>query len=128
MYTSRITSIEPNGSWTGKFGIMNAYKVELANGHLLNFNAKGEFKYPIGSDISYKITNEEMKNASVIQTEYQNNNFEKNTDSNNKTLTKDQLIIRQTCIKAASELHASKQSSDEMVLNSAKTFLNWING
>ena len=45
MYTSRITSIEPNGSWTGKFGIMNAYKVELANGHLLNFNAKGELVY-----------------------------------------------------------------------------------
>jgi hypothetical protein len=42
-------------------------------------------------------------------------------------MPKDQQIIRQTVIKAASEFNAQRQVGPEQVINDAQLFLNWIN-
>jgi len=115
--TGKIKFIEPRGEYTNASGTFNKYQVTFDDGRSFQFLAKGEFKKQIGDTVEYKITNEEYKTAKL---EYnpqpkQNNNRE-------------QLIIRQSMVKASCDFHASRPTSDiQTVLADATLLINFIN-
>lgn len=127
-YTSKITSVNKTDSFNTQDGkTMNKYVVTFANGHNPHIYAIGEFKYEIGTEVTYDL--DQAKNKAKIS------NFNKqrgngtpyvSTPKNNYT-NKDQIIIRQTVIKAAAEFHANSNSTANDVVKTAETFLNWIN-
>ena len=122
MKNGTIKHIDPNGQWNG----MNKSKVTFADGTAYTFFSKGDFKATIGDSINFNITNEEMKNAKIIRDDYKNKSFTGNAGSNNKADVQTS-IIRQTCIKAASELHATRGQSDvQSVLEDAEIMFNWV--
>ena len=116
MKKGKITHISPRGEYTNASGTFNKYQVRFDDGNEFQFLARGEFKRKIGDDISYSITNEEYKTARL---EY---NVE------NKAPNKDQLIIRQSMVKAACDFHANRPQSDvHTVLADAKLLINFVN-
>jgi hypothetical protein len=119
MKQGKIQYIDPIGQWND----MDKYKITFADGGQYSFLAKGNFKANIGDEISYEVTNDQYKSAKIIR-EYRPQSNVMNAPSGNK----DQLIVRQTCIKAASELHSNKQISDQEVINTAQAYYNWIYG
>lgn len=116
--TGTIKHIDPNGEWNG----LKKYKITFADGTQYTFFAKGTFKRNIGDNVRFKVTNEEYKNASLLpDAPMSSTNF-----VGSKPQSKDLLIIKQTCIKAAAEFNAQRAVDSEQVIQDAVKFLNWI--
>lgn len=119
-----IRAIAPNGQWNG----MDKYLVTMSDGIQYTFFVKsGEaFSKKLNEEVTFEVTNEQYKNAKFItqkptyQKTYQKPNYEPGLQQN-----KDELIVRQTVIKAASELHARSGNID-LVLQDAQNMYNWI--
>jgi hypothetical protein len=138
-----IKQIEPNGLWNG----LTKYKVTFKNGKQYTFFAKGDFKFAVGSEIRYEVTNEEYKNARIPLEEYKqeeaNNEQEKpmldmprrtslidvkynlNEDFNKLQKTEDEKL-RLNCILAAATFNQMKTVDSEMVILEAEQFFNYI--
>ena len=112
MKTGKITHIDPDGQWNG----LQKYKVTFADGLQYTFFAKGTFKRNIGEEVSYEVSNEEYKNAKLLQEQ----------KPKNYTGSKDNLIVRQTCIKAAAEFHAQSSTTPDDLLKTAQLMFNWV--
>lgn len=125
MKTGTIKNIDPNGLWNG----LTKYKVTFADGTQYTFFAKGNFKFDVGETITYEVTNEEYKNAKIPQDQYKKEatQAESITAPNTKYVSKDHLIIRQTCIKAAAEFNAQRATTDvSNIINDAEIMFNWV--
>jgi hypothetical protein len=121
-YTSRITNINKTDSFNTQDGkTMNKYVVTFANGHNPHIYAVGEFKHQVGDEVTYDLDQAKNK-AKIVKQPYATNAAPKANYTN-----KDQIIIRQTVIKAAAEFHANSNSTANDVVQTAQTFLNWIN-
>ena len=121
MKNGRIKYIDTNGQWNG----MNKYLVTFADGEAYTFFAKGDFKASVGDEIKYTVSNQQMKNAKLVRDDYYNKSY-----GGSRPTSKDDVqtsIIKQTCIKASSELHASRGTSDvQSVIEDAEIMFNWI--
>ena len=122
MKNGRIKYIDTNGQWNG----MNKYLVTFADGEAFTFFAKGDFKASVGDEIKYTVSNQQMKNAKLVRDDYSNKSYSSNSSSNSRDDVQTS-IIKQTCIKASSELHASRGTSDvQSVIEDAEIMFNWI--
>lgn len=121
-YTSKIVSVNKIDSFQTNDGkTMIKYTVTFANGHNPHIYALGEFKHQVGDEVTYDL--DQAKNKAKIAKQAYTTNASPKTNYTNK----DQIIIRQTVIKAAAEFHANSNSTANDVLQTAQTFLNWIN-
>ena len=128
--TGTIKDVEPNGLWNG----LTKYKVSFADGNQYTFFAKGNFKFSVGDLITYEVTNEEYKNAKIPQDQYKKEantvapkTFVNSEPSTTSYISKDHLIVKQTCIKAAAEFNASRSNEDaNTVIADAQLFFNFI--
>jgi hypothetical protein len=122
MKNGRIKYIDTNGQWNG----MNKYLVTFADGEAYTFFAKGDFKASIGDEIKYTVSNQQMKNAKLVRDDYSNKSYSSNSSSSSRDDVQTS-IIKQTCIKASSELHAGRGTSDvQSVIEDAEIMFNWI--
>ena len=113
---SKITQIEPKGTYTNASGTFNKYQVYLANGNNYQFLAKGEFKKQVGETIDFEITNEQYNTAKLI--------YNKPIPSANR----EQIIVRQSMVKAAADFHASRPNADiQTVIHDAQLLINFVN-
>lgn len=125
-YTSKIVTIVKTDSFkTGDGKTMNKYVVTFANGQNPHIYALGEFKYEVGTEVTYDLDQNKNK-AKIVKNDFPRGNGAPYQPKGNYT-NKDQMIIRQTVIKAASGFHAGTSSTAEDVVKTAETFLNWIN-
>ena len=115
---SKITQIEPKGTYTNASGTFNKYQVYLANGNNYQFLAKGEFKKQVGETIDFEVTNEQYNTAKLI--------YNKPIQSTNGN--REQIIVRQSMVKAAADFHASRPNADiQTVLHDAQLLINFVN-
>ena len=115
--TGKIKFIEPRGEYTNASGTFNKYQVTFDDGKAFQMLARGEFKKQVGDTVDYTVTNEEYKTAKLVYNPQpkQNNNRE-------------QLIIRQSMVKASCDFHANRPTSDiQTVLADAQLLINFIN-
>tara|TARA_R100000908_G_scaffold21485_1_gene8456 strand:- start:483 stop:836 length:354 start_codon:yes stop_codon:yes gene_type:complete len=113
----KIKYISPRGEYTNASGTFNKYQVTFDDGKEYQFLAKGSFKKSVGDLIEFKITNEEYKTAKL---EYN----PQPTVNNNK----DQLIIRQSMVKAAVDFNRGNPQADiHTVIADAQILINFVN-
>lgn len=116
---SKITQIEPKGTYTNASGTFNKYQVYLANGQNFQFLAKGEFKKQVGDDIEFEITNQQYNTAKLVY----NKPMPTATSGN-----REQIIVRQSMVKAAADFHASRPNADiQTVIADAQLLINFVN-
>tara|TARA_R100000995_G_scaffold84685_2_gene64263 strand:- start:1041 stop:1397 length:357 start_codon:yes stop_codon:yes gene_type:complete len=114
----KITHIIPRGEYSNASGVFNKYQVRFDDGREFQFLAKGDFKKSVGEMVEYKVTNEEYKTAKL---EY---NPQPTVNNNSK----EQLIIRQSMVKASCEFHSSRPQSDiHTVLADSQLLIDFIN-
>ena len=128
MRTSTIRAIAPNGQWNG----MDKHLVTMADGVQYTFFVKSGEAFPKGlnEEVTFEVTNEQYKNAKFVgktydkpyQKNYQKPSYQPATPSTNK----DDLIVRQTVIKASAEFNARNGNID-LLLEHAEIMYNWIN-
>jgi hypothetical protein len=123
--TSRITSVEPTGTWSNGQKTFNKFRVCFANGDNLNFLAVNEFLGQVGQDLTY--TKNEAQGTGKI---YRDNNFRPNyqpSQAPKKSEDTQTYIIRQSMIKAAIDYHASNHGKSEgQVIETARNFVNFV--
>ena len=132
-----IKQIEPNGLWNG----LTKYKVTFKNGKQYTFFAKGDFKFSVGSEIRYEVTNEEYKNARIPLEEYKQEDDKEEVKPLVNNLRRTSLIatgyevklhnaedekLRLNCILAAATFNQMKTVGAETVIEEAKQFFNYI--
>jgi len=119
--TGRITSIEPMGTWSNGQQTFNKFRVGFANGDILSFLAKDEFRKNVGDNITYE-KNPQFGTGKII---YDNPTFEKPTQ---KTVDTQEKIVRQSMLKAAVDYHSNNHGkTEQQVLQTAQIFIDFIN-
>tara|TARA_R100001163_G_C4908710_1_gene93981 strand:- start:63 stop:416 length:354 start_codon:yes stop_codon:yes gene_type:complete len=115
--TGKIKFIEPRGEYTNASGTFNKYQVTFDDGKSFQMLAKGEFKKQVGDIVEYTVTNEEYKTAKLA--------YNPQPPKNNN---REQLIVRQSMVKASCDFHAHRPTSDiQTVLADAQLLINFIN-
>ena len=109
---------------------MDKYLVTMADGIGYTFFYKQGEPFPknLNEEVQFEVTNDQYKNARFAKA-YQSYDkpYQKSYPNNQQPSTnKDDLIVRQTVIKAAAELHARSGNID-LVLQDAENMYNWIN-
>ena len=114
--TGKIKFIEPRGEYTNASGTFDKYQVTFDDGKAFQFLARGEFKKQVGDMVDYTVTNEEYKTAKLVYNPPPQNN------------NREQLIVRQSMVKASCDFHANRPTSDiQTVLADAQLLINFIN-
>lgn len=127
MKTSKITHIENKGTWSNGQKTFNRFQVNFANGDNPIFLATGDFKKAVGDEVQYQIKDEKYNTAKLVyqQPQQQGGGGYSNQSSNPN---KDQLIIRQSMVKASADFHAQRgQSGIEDVIRDAQLLIDFIN-
>ena len=112
----KVKYVEDKGTYTNASGTFNKCQVTFDDGRAYQFLAKGHFKKNVGDLVEYEVTNEEYKTAKLSYTPQP-------MQSN-----KDQLIIRQSMLKASCDFHAHRPQSDvHTVLADAQLLIDFVN-
>jgi len=110
MKTSKVKFVMPKGEREVNGRQFNQYYVGMENGDKKYFLAVGEFKKKVAEDIEYELKGEyqakllQPKKADDVQT----------------------YIIRQSMLKAAVDYHAKNEVHEEIVIDTARQFENYI--
>ncbi len=127
MKTSKITHIENKGTWSNGQKTFNRFQVNFANGDNPIFLATGDFKKAVGDEVQYQIKDEKYNTAKLVYQQPQQQGgggYSKQSSNPNK----DQLIIRQSMVKASADFHAQRgQSGIEDVIRDAQLLIDFIN-
>lgn len=124
--TSTIRAISPNGQWNG----MDKHLVTMADGIQYTFFVQSGTPFPkkLNEEVQFSITNQQYNNAKFVgkaPSNYKPRNNYQGNQTNQPSTNKDDLIVRQTVIKSACELHARSANID-LVLQDAENLYNWI--
>jgi hypothetical protein len=125
MKTSKITHIENKGTWSNGQKTFNRFQVNFANGDNPIFLATGEFKKAVGDEVEYQIKDSKYNTAKLVYTQPQQ---VQQASSKAPSGNREQLIIRQSMVKAAADFHAQRgQSGIEEVIRDAQLLIDFIN-
>jgi len=143
MKTGRIKFITPKGKGKPFLDQKSNEEIQLdkhligfADGTEYTFSAKGDFKFPVGSEIQFEVSNEQYKfakGATILeQTQVVSNIRPINTQTNPKgSFTTNDSILLQVCYKENMAAYA-KDKRDIVIQNtvedykSLKQFLNQL--
>lgn len=137
MKTGKITYITPKGkgtpfidNQTGQEVVLENYNIGFADGTEFKFKAKGEWKYPVGSEIQFEVSNADWKTAKGAKL-INNAAPNRNASGSNKGFTpKDDVqkyIIRQSSLNRATDLYSKNGNWDEQhIIETARIFENYV--
>lgn len=110
MKTDKVVKITDDGTYKD----MPKWKVQLEKDGEYTFFAKFDAK--VGDTIRYQVNNEKYKTAKVL------GGSSPGAGSSNTN----EMIIRQTCIKASAEFNAQSSASIDDLLEDAQRMYDWI--
>ena len=117
----KIKSIQGAGDFDSKFGKLYKFKYEMESGESLTANHKtNESPFKVGDEVNYEITggNDYGNWGKVSKPEDQ---YTAPAGGN-----RDDLIVKQTCIKAAAEFCAQSSRTPQQVMAIAAMFHTWV--
>lgn len=129
MPKSKIKSIQGNGTWEHRqHGTMYSNVIEMEDGTVLSANTKSETPpYAVGDEVEYTVRSEHPqygKSGNVKKIEEERTNY--SGGRGNWSPEKDDQIMRQSCIKAASEWSAGREMNSPLqVIVVAQRFFDW---
>ena len=123
MKNSIVKSIQPNGTWVGKYGLMYKFEIGFENGDVGEYSSKNkeQDKFNIGSKTDYEYIDGKFPKVKPVYIK---------PDSFNQTSPKQDVnvnnsIARAVAFKGAVEF--DNQCTPEVVLKNAKYFYdNWL--
>jgi hypothetical protein len=134
---SKITSVEPTGTWSNGQKTFNKFRVCFANGDNLNFLAVNNFLGQVGQDLTY--TKNEVQGTGKIFRDNVSNGITSRPNNipaaPSEPVAKKEdtqtYIIRQSMLKAAIDYHAAFGTStfvaENQVMETARNFVNFVN-
>jgi hypothetical protein len=116
--------------YEGQYGTLYGFYVTFENGDNGKYNSKSQdqTKFVVGEEATYEYIGREYQGKTYYTVKPVNPQFANVTPSSNGSASvktnssKDELIVRQTALKAAAELGGTPQQ----VIANAQTFVDWV--
>jgi len=124
---SKVTNVQGNGTWEGKFGMMYKFDINMENGDAGEYSSKNldQTKFVVGQEVDYEFYDGQWPKIKPHNPQFSNFAPAGNTPAFSKPNTdKDKSIAWLACLKAAADFNSQKNSDSEMVVNNAKAFYN----
>ena len=124
MKNSKVTSVQSNGTWEGKYGMMYKFEIGFENGDVGEYSSKNkdQDKFNIGSKTDYEYTDGKFPKVKPVY--IKPDNF--NQSSPQKSDDVQKLIVKQSSLKSAVDY--DNKCSQEDVLKNAQMFYDWVMG
>jgi len=123
---SKITSVEPKGTWSNGQRTFNKYQVSFANGDSLGFLAVGDFKKNVGDVVTYD-KNEEYQTGKLVYEQPVAASSQTSRTTNTPKDDVQKYIIRQSSLNRATDLYSKGGNWDEQtIIETAKIFENYV--
>ena len=126
MKTSKVKRVTGNGTWEGNYGMMYKFEVEFENGDCGEYSSKKEFqtKFIEGEEANYEFIDGKFPKVKPYYAPPQSNgqiNYKKDDNVQD-------LIVRQSSLKAAVDFCRGNNCSPEEVCETAEIFTKWVYG
>lgn len=119
MKRSKVTNVQPNGTWEGQYGLMYKFEVTMENGDVGGYMSKSQdqTKFVVGQEVDYNYTGGQYPKIKPAS------NFDQN-----KTPQKDgkvqELIVKQNALTNACNVIG--EADVAKILDVAEAFANWV--
>ena len=119
---SKVKSVQANGKWEGKFGLMYKFEIEMDNGDLGEYSSKvkEQDKFVKGQETEYEFIDGNFPKIKPVYQKPSFGNFKDNSD-------RQESIIRQSTLKCAVEYLKGAEASLEEVFDAAEQMIAWVN-
>ena len=123
MKKSKVISVQANGTWEGKYGIMYKYEVSFENGDSGEYSSKSEnqTKFIEGQETEYEFIDGKFPKVKPVNT-FQQGGFT-SRPSNAKV---QEYIVKQSSLKCAVDYIIANGGDTKTVLDTAEMFANWV--
>tara|TARA_R100001463_G_scaffold126230_1_gene183841 strand:+ start:51 stop:542 length:492 start_codon:yes stop_codon:yes gene_type:complete len=136
MKNSKVTSVQPNGTWDGKYGLMYKFEISFENGDVGEYSSKNkeQNKFIIGQQTDYEYTDGKFPKVKPVYIKPDNFNKSNNyTSSNSSNDNRQLLIVRQSSITRAIEFmnlmnptKFTREQLRQIILEEAEVFEKWV--
>ena len=124
---SKVKSVQSNGTWEGKFGLMYKFEVEFENDDCGEYSSKSkdQNKFVIGEEVEYEFIDGKFPKVKPV---YQKPDFASNGFSGGykKDDTVQKMIVKQSSLKSAVDYCSAGNCSTSDVLKVAQEFVDWV--
>ena len=124
---SKVTNVQNNGTWEGKFGLMYKFEVEFSNNDWGEYSSKSkdQNKFVIGEEVEYEFIGGKFPKVKPV---YQKPDFASNGFSGGykKDDNVQKMIVKQSSLKAAVDYCSGGNCSTSDVLKVAQEFVDWV--
>ena len=124
---SKVTNVQNNGTWEGKFGLMYKFEVEFENDDCGEYSSKSkdQNKFVIGEEVEYEFIGGKFPKVKPV---YQKPDFASNGFSGGykKDDNVQKMIVKQSSLKSAVDYCSGGNCSTSDVLKVAQEFVDWV--
>ena len=121
---SKVTSVQNNGTWEGKFGMMYKFEVEFEDGNAGEYSSKSQDqnKFVIGEEMEYEFTDGHFPKVKPVYQQTQS--FSGGSYKKDDTVQK--MIVKQSSLKSAVDYCSKGNCSPSDVVKVAQEFVDWV--
>ena len=124
---STVKSVQANGTWEGKFGMMYKFEVEFENEDSGEYSSKtqDQTKFVEGQEMEYEYIDGHFPKVKPV---YQKPDFASNGFSGGykKDDNVQKMIVKQSSLKSAVDYCSGGNCSTSDVLKVAQEFVDWV--
>ena len=117
---SKVTNVQNNGTWEGKFGLMYKFEIDFQNDDCGEYSSKSkdQNKFVIGEEVEYEFIDGKFPKIKPIST------FQPNFRKDDHV---QKYIIKQSSLKCAVEICIAEgiYSTDDVIAR-AEVFVDWV--
>ena len=120
---SKVTNVQSNGTWEGKFGLMYKFEVEMENGDTGEYSSKSkdQDKFVTGQEVEYEFVGGQFPKVKPVYQKPQSFSGGFKDDPNRQ-----RLIVKQSSLKSAVDFCDSSKCGVEDVIKIAQRFTDWV--
>ena len=124
---SKVTNVQSNGTWEGKFGMMYKFEVSFENDDTGEYSSKSkeQDKFVVGQEMEYEYIDGRFPKVKPVyaKPEFTSNSF---SGGYKKDDNVQKMIVKQSSLKAAVEFCNSSKCGVDDILKIAQQFTDWV--
>mgnify|MGYP003134200550 CR=1 FL=1 len=126
---SKVTNVQANGTWEGKFGMMYKFEVSFENDDTGEYSSKSkeQDKFVVGQEMEYEYIDGRFPKVKPVyaKPDFSNNGFAAGAGYK-KDDNVQKMIVKQSSLKAAVEFCNSSTCGVDDVIKIAQQFTDWV--